>query len=70
MSKDFAELLDEQVALRFKYVYPRNEAHNDMWQEIQDWSNERFGRSEWIAYMENYRFVKESDMLLFKLRWA
>lgn len=39
------------------------------WGEISDWCNQTIGRGNWDYFYDGFVFDKESDYMLFKLKW-
>jgi hypothetical protein len=39
------------------------------WYEISTWCNRTFGAGNWDYFYDGFVFEKESDYMLFKLKW-
>lgn len=68
-----------QYNRKFKYnvyvTFRANRFTDEIEQEykVYDWCNKRFGKGNWEALQYSwspmFRFTKERDLIMFKLRW-
>lgn len=43
---------------------------NGTWYQVSTWCNQMFGQGNWNYFFSAFVFEKESDYMLFKLKWG